>query len=109
MQAPANPPDESERLQALKSLGVLDTKCEERFDRYTRLAFTFNYFVADLANDERGVLRGQLDASFDLAGPLAIVFRLNTLVEHQRGQDIGAALNVTVGLRLGYFGRLSTR
>lgn len=32
------PPDESERLSALRELGMLDTAPEERFDRLTRLA-----------------------------------------------------------------------
>ncbi len=38
MQAPHIPPDEAQRLVALRSLGVLDTPPEERFDRITRLA-----------------------------------------------------------------------
>ena len=37
MQAPRIPPDEAQRLTALRSLGVLDTPPEERFDRITRL------------------------------------------------------------------------
>jgi CheY-like chemotaxis protein len=32
------PPDEAERLRALRALGILDTPPEERFDRLTRLA-----------------------------------------------------------------------
>ena len=32
------PPDEPERLRALKRYGVLDTEPEEGFDRLTRLA-----------------------------------------------------------------------
>jgi len=36
--APALPPDEAERLRALRALGVLDSAAEERFDRLTRLA-----------------------------------------------------------------------
>ena len=35
---PAIPPDEATRLVALRSLGILDTPPEERFDRLTRLA-----------------------------------------------------------------------
>ncbi len=34
----ATPPDESRRLAALRSLAILDTPMEERFDRITRLA-----------------------------------------------------------------------
>lgn len=37
MQPPALPPNESERLAAVRRLGLLDTPPEERFDRYTRL------------------------------------------------------------------------
>jgi PAS domain S-box-containing protein len=36
--APARPPDERERLEALRELRVLDTPPEERFDRIARLA-----------------------------------------------------------------------
>ena len=38
MLAPAMPPDESVRLATLRSLSILDTAPEERFDRLTRLA-----------------------------------------------------------------------
>ncbi len=38
MQAPRRPPDEAQRLAALRSLDILDTPPEERFDRITRLA-----------------------------------------------------------------------
>lgn len=38
MQPPKLPPDEPARLDALRSLDVLDAPAEERFDRYTRLA-----------------------------------------------------------------------
>jgi|GEM_PF-1856483 len=38
MQTPASPPNESIRLQTLKSLHILDTQPEERFDRITRIA-----------------------------------------------------------------------
>lgn len=38
MRAPDIPQDETERLQELRSLEILDTPAEERFDRYTRLA-----------------------------------------------------------------------
>lgn len=35
---PAVPPDEANRLAALRGLNILDTPAEERFDRLTRLA-----------------------------------------------------------------------
>ncbi len=38
MTAPPTPPDEADRISALRELGVLDTPPEERFDRITRLA-----------------------------------------------------------------------
>lgn len=38
MQAPLIPPDEAQRFAALRSLDILDTQPEERFDRITRLA-----------------------------------------------------------------------
>lgn len=38
MPRPSPPPDEAERLQALRALELLDTQPEERFDRITRLA-----------------------------------------------------------------------
>ncbi len=38
MKAPELPPDESQRIATLRSLNVLDTSPEERFDRLTRLA-----------------------------------------------------------------------
>ena len=44
MLAPAKPADESHRLAALHSLGLLDTSPDERFDRITRIA----RYVADV-------------------------------------------------------------
>ncbi|MFF7708920.1 diguanylate cyclase [Pseudomonas sp. NPDC007930] len=38
MQAPANHPDENLRIHTLRTLSLLDTPAEERFDRLTRLA-----------------------------------------------------------------------
>lgn len=38
MRSPSLPQDEARRLRALRSLGLLDTSPEERFDRFTRLA-----------------------------------------------------------------------
>ncbi|USX16602.1 sensor domain-containing diguanylate cyclase [Oxalobacteraceae bacterium OTU3CAMAD1] len=38
MQAPAIPDNEASRLSALRSLNILDTPAEERFDRLTRMA-----------------------------------------------------------------------
>lgn len=38
MLAPAPPENETARLEALRTLGLLDTQNEERFSRYTRIA-----------------------------------------------------------------------
>jgi len=47
MKAPDEPHDEDNRLKALRSLNVLDTPSEERFDRLTRLAkHMFNVPIA---------------------------------------------------------------
>ncbi|MEL6116908.1 sensor domain-containing diguanylate cyclase [Photobacterium sp. SP02] len=56
MLAPENPRNEVERLQCLRSLSLLDTDREERFDRITRLARRlFNVPVATvtLVDDDR--------------------------------------------------------
>jgi len=73
--------------------------------RFVRLAFTYDYFLAFSDDETRGTLRGTLDAAFDLAGPLALVFRGQLYLQHQSAQDVGAAISVTAGLRLGYLGR----
>lgn len=74
-------------------------------DRFARVSFTLDYFLADLGDDNRSQLRGQLDAAFDLAGPLAIVFNVRLFVQAEEGQDVGAAVDATAGLRFGYVGR----
>jgi hypothetical protein len=84
--------------------------------RYARLAFSFDYFwTRDIGqeiqsdpqslNRNRGTLRGTLDGSFDLAGPLALVVSFNILLQHEDGQDVGAAISGTAGIRIGYLGR----
>jgi len=40
MDEPQSPPDEAQRLDNLKSLNILDTPAEERFDRISRLRST---------------------------------------------------------------------
>lgn len=76
-------------------------------DRYARVSFTFDYFLADVGDDNRSQLRGQLDASFDLAGPLALVMSVRLFVQDEVGQDLGIAIDATAGLRLGYLGRVT--
>lgn len=56
MLAPAKPTDENARLETLRSLKILDTSPEERFDRLTRLArrlFGVPIVLISLVDDER--------------------------------------------------------
>jgi PAS domain S-box-containing protein len=56
MQAPNIPPDESQRLAALRLLDLLDTPAEERFDRITRIAqqlFNVPITLISLIDSER--------------------------------------------------------
>jgi hypothetical protein len=73
--------------------------------RFARVGFSFDYFLADLGAENRSQLRGQLDASFDLVGPLALVVSFRLFVQGEVGQDVGAAIDATAGVRIGHFGR----
>lgn len=56
MQAPLLPPDEAERIENLRSLLILDTPPEERFDNLTRAAagfFRVPVAVVSLIDSER--------------------------------------------------------
>ena len=56
MQAPHVPPDEAQRLAALRLLELLDTPAEERFDRITRIAqrlFNVPITLISLIDSER--------------------------------------------------------
>lgn len=56
MQAPKQPQNEAQRIEALKRLNILDTKPEERFDRVTRLArrmFDVPVAVVSLVDTDR--------------------------------------------------------
>lgn len=56
MQAPEKPFNERARLEALRSLNVLDTPAEERFDRLTRLAqrmFGVSIALVSLVDEDR--------------------------------------------------------
>lgn len=56
MKAPDKPADEGKRLETLRSLKILDTSPEERFDRLTRLAkrlFGVPISLISLVDDER--------------------------------------------------------
>lgn len=73
--------------------------------QFARLGFTFDYFLAFSDELARGTLRGTVDAAFDLAGPLALTVQTNVYLQHQSAQDVGAAISVSAGIRLGYLGR----
>lgn len=75
-------------------------------DRFARVAFSLDYFLGDLGDSNRSQLRGQLDASFDLAGPLALVFSFRVYLQTEEGQELGTAIDATAGLRLGTLGRV---
>lgn len=56
MQAPAKPDNELKRLETLRSLNILDTLAEERFDRLTRLArriFDVPIALVSLVDEDR--------------------------------------------------------
>ncbi len=56
MKKPDIPQDEEVRLKTLRSLGVLDTSPEERFDRLTRMAkrmFDVPIAIVSLVDEER--------------------------------------------------------
>ena len=77
-----------------------------RYDlRTANLEFTFDYFVT-VGDTTQGTLRGTLGTSYDLAGPLAFTLNANLFVQHQSEQDVGAAISVIAGIRLGYLGRV---
>lgn len=78
-------------------------------DRAARLSFTFDYFLGQLGDEYEGVLRGQLDAAYDLAGPLAITTSFSLLLQHEGTRYWGASLNATVGIRLSTVGRATDR
>jgi len=68
MKAPDNPANEKERLATLRSINILDTRSEERFDRLTRMASrVFNVPIAlvSLVDENRQWFKSNvgLDAS----------------------------------------------
>ena len=66
MKAPDKPADESTRLEALRSLKLLDTSPEERFDRLTRLArrlFGVPISLISLVDDERQWFKSNIGLS----------------------------------------------
>lgn len=77
-----------------------------RLDRRTvTIDGLFDFFMADVGDENRVQLRGQLNAAIDLAGPLALTFGMRLFVQQEQGREVGFALDGTAGLRLGWLGR----
>lgn len=74
-------------------------------DRHVTISGLLDWFLVDLGDQNRWQLRGNLDAAFDLAGPLALTLGVRLYAQQERGQDVGLALDATAGLRLGWLGR----
>ncbi len=86
MIAPPLPPNEAERLAALRSLGVANSGVEERFERLTRLAVSlFQVPIALLTLVEKNELR--FKAKFGLNGTNAVArdesFCAHALLSHE--------------------------
>ncbi len=67
MIAPAIPNDEADRLESLRSLGLLDTDPEERFDAITRLAtmiFDLPIAYISLVDETRQYLKSRVGLGF---------------------------------------------
>lgn len=64
-----------------------------------------DFFVADVGDENRLQLRGQLNGSIDLAGPLALTFGMRLFVQQERGLGVGIAIDGTAGFRVGWLGR----
>lgn len=66
MKAPDKPADENKRLETLRSLKILDTSPEERFDRLTRLAkrlFGVPISLISLVDDDRQWFKSNMGLS----------------------------------------------
>jgi hypothetical protein len=74
-------------------------------ERHVTLSALLDWFLVDLGDQNRWQLRSSFDASFDLAGPLALTLGVRLYLQQDRGQDLGVALDATAGLRLGWLGR----
>ncbi len=64
-----------------------------------------DFFYADPGDSNRWQLRSSLDASLDLAGPLALTFGIRAYLQQDRGAELGLALDATAGVRLGALSR----
>ncbi len=70
-------------------------------DHRLQLQGLVDFFFADPGDANRIQVRGSLDASLDLAGPLALTFGTRIYLQQERGGDIGLAVDATAGLRMG--------
>ncbi|MFW5920551.1 MAG: 5'-nucleotidase C-terminal domain-containing protein, partial [Polyangiales bacterium] len=64
-----------------------------------------DYFVSDVAGTPKQTLRGRVQASIDLFGPLALGWALDLFVAKGRGQEPGVNSSTEVFLRVGWVGR----
>lgn len=73
--------------------------------RHVTVQALVDWFLVDLGDQNRWQLRGSMDASFDLAGPLALTLGVRLYMQQERAQELGVALDATAGFRLGWLGR----
>ena len=85
MQEPAIPFNEATRLETLRSLEILDTPPEERFDRVTRLAqrlFNVRFALVTLLDSDRQWFKSSI--GFDAIETRTDLFGVSTaLVRHK--------------------------
>jgi len=70
-------------------------------DRRVQLQGLIDFFYTDPGDANRWQLRASLDASLDLAGPLALTFGVRAYVQEERAMGVGFALDATAGFRIG--------
>ena len=100
MKAPTLPPDESERLKALRDMNLLDTPPDERFDRITRVAqriFRVPISLVSLVDANRqwfksrqGIQAAQTDRAISFCGHAILdgtVFHIPDALQDDRFHD----------------------
>lgn len=83
--APQVPPDEAERLQALRQLSLLDTEPDERFDRIVRLTaqiFDAPMATVSLVDKDRQWLKSRVGIGF-VETPRKISFCAHAIMQDQ--------------------------
>ncbi len=70
-------------------------------DRRLQLQGLIDFFFADPGDANRLQVRGSLDASLDLAGPLSLTFGARVYMQQERSGELGFALDATAGFRIG--------